>query len=219
MDILDVIKSRHSVRQYKDIPIEMEKRELLNNCLKELNLESGLDIKIIYDEPKAFQHILCKYGKFKNVKNYIVVFGNKNMAETVGYYGEKLVLKAQELGLNTCWAALTFDKGLVKKLDKNKKLYLVIALGYGETQGAERKSKPKEKVVEIDGDLPDKFWDGIEASLLAPTAVNQQKFKIICKDKKVSIVKSGIGFYSQVDLGIIKCHFELATGIKVFNND
>ena len=215
MDILKIMEERHSVRQYKDIPIESEKREILDGLAHELSVKSGLDIKIVYDDPAGFDSALARYGKFKNVKNYIAIFGEKGADGSAGYYGENLVLKAQGSGLNTCWVALTFNRRAVKKLS-GKKLYAVIALGYGETQGVPHKSKPTEKLVEVSGEKPEKFDDGVKAALLAPTAVNQQKFRIICTDGAVKIVKSGAGFYADLDLGIIKYHFETASGIKVF---
>lgn len=33
-----------------------------------------------------------------------------NLDERIGYYGEQLVLLAQALGLNTCWAGLSYRK-------------------------------------------------------------------------------------------------------------
>ena len=63
------------------------------------------------------------YGRIQNAKSYIAMIGNKDdksVDEKIGYYGEKLVLKAQEIGLNTCWVAGTFNKKYVKKEIKNK---------------------------------------------------------------------------------------------------
>ena len=51
----------------------------------------------------------------------------------------------------------------------------------------------------------------IDAALLAPTAMNQQKFCFVLKGKRVS-VKPGIGFYTKIDMGIAKYHFEIGTG-------
>ena len=53
---------------------------------------------------------MAHYGKFENVKNYIAIVGNKNDQEKAGYYGEKIVLKCPELGLNTCWVSMTYGK-------------------------------------------------------------------------------------------------------------
>ena len=46
-------------------------------------------------------------------------------------------------------------------------------------------------------------------TLLAPTAINQQKFTIrLNEDESVDFVDKG-GIFSQVDLGIVRCHFEI----------
>lgn len=63
-------------------------------------------------------------------------------------------------------------------------------------------------VCKVNGAAPDWFKKGIDAALLAPTAMNQQKFKFILNDNKVK-AKAGIGFYSKIDLGIAKYHFEI----------
>ena len=215
MDILKTMQERHSVRQYKDIPIESEKRDILDGLAKSLSDKSGLDIKIVYDEPNGFDSKMAHYGNFKNVKNYIALFGGKGKDEAVGYYGEELVLKAQEIGLNTCWVYLTFNKKAVKDLS-DEKLYCVISLGYGENQGVPHKDKPTDRVLDVKGEPPQSFYDGVKAAMLAPTATNQQKFKIRYADGKTSIVKNGIGFCMDIDLGIVKYHFESVSGIKVF---
>ena len=216
METIDLMRSRHSVRQYLNKPIEKEKKEILNNTANFINQKTGLNIKMFYDEPSVFKSILAHYGKFKNVTNYIVLAGNKNSEEELGYYGETLVLTAQELGLNTCWTALTYNKSNIKiNLGKQEKVHCVIALGYGETQGVQRKSKTDDQVLKLIGDKPSYLDEAVEACLLAPTAMNQQKFKIICENGKIDIKKNGIGFYTDMDLGIVKCHFEMVTGIRL----
>lgn len=110
MDILETMKARHSVRQYKNQAIESSKREKINALIKDVNAESKLSIQVFYDEPKCFDSFMAHYGKFENVKNYIAIVGNKNDQEKAGYYGEKIVLKCQKLGLNTCWVAMTHGK-------------------------------------------------------------------------------------------------------------
>ena len=218
MDTIQAIKERHSVRAFTDQTIEGEVKETLEQLVSEINKESGLHIQIRYDDAEGFDSKLAHYGNFRNVKNYIVLAGNKkdDIDEKCGYYGEKLVLEAQKLGLNTCWAAMTFNKKMVKQiLGADEKLCMVIALGYGETQGVERKSKRIEDVVISKGTMPDWFKAGAEAALLAPTATNQQKFKMGVKDGEPVILVSGIGFCTKVDLGIVKYHFEVASGRKV----
>mgnify|MGYP001286398843 FL=1 len=140
MDILETMKARHSVRQYKNQAIESSKREKINALIKDVNAESKLSIQVFYDEPKCFDSFMAHYGKFENVKNYIAIVGNKNDQEKAGYYGEKIVLKCQKLGLNTCWVAMTHGKSKAQ-IKRGQKLLIIISLGYGETQGVPHKSK------------------------------------------------------------------------------
>ncbi len=220
MDILNSIKERHSVRTYLDKKIEGEVLEKLQSKIEELNKDSGLNMQLILNEPKAFDSFMAHYGKFDGVKNYIAIIGNKdsNLAEKAGYYGEQLVLFAQGLGLNTCWVAMTFKK--IKdtyKINKNEKIELVIAIGYGRNQGIPHKTKTYEQVTKVKGEAPQWFIDGVNASLLAPTAMNQQKFMISYRDGMVKITASKWP-YANIDLGIVKCHFEIGSG-KKFNQD
>lgn len=217
MDISEAIKERHSVRAYTDKKIEGEVLFALENKIAEINGESGLNVQLVLNEEKAFGGRMAHYGKFSGVKNYIAMVGKKgaDLSEKVGYYGQKLVLFAQTLGLNTCWVALTYKKvKTVYKIDEGEKLALVIAIGYGATQGVPHKSKSINAVSNAGEDSPEWFVNGVRAALLAPTATNQQKFFFTLKDGEVT-VKSGLGFYAKVDLGIVKYHFELGSGVKL----
>ena len=226
-NMLELMKNRHSVRQYKDQRIEIEKRNEINSCIATINAESKLSIQVFYDEPKCFDSFMAHYGKFTNVNNYIAIVGEKSDQEKAGYYGEKLVLKCQELGLNTCWVAMTHGKSQAK-IKKGQKLLIIISLGYGENQGVPHKSKPlaqlcrtayTDKDEEMSGARDDRnesdwFQIGMKAVSLAPTAMNQQKFLFELKNGTVTAKSLG-GFYSKIDLGIAKYHFEAATGHKV----
>ena len=214
MKMLELMESRHSVRQYFDRPVRKEKRDIIQNLIDESNKESGLSIQVFYDEPKCFNTLIAHYGKFKNVQNYIAIVGKKEDQEKAGYYGEKIVLKCQELGLNTCWVALTHGKTKAV-IKKGEKLLIVITLGYGDNTGVPHKSKPMDKLCKADQDV-DWFELGMKAVSLAPTAVNQQKFFFELKDGVVTVKNLG-GFYSNIDLGIAKYHFEVVTGHKVNN--
>jgi nitroreductase len=145
--------------------------------------------------------------------NYLAMIGPADdplLDEKLGYYGEKIVLEAQRMGLNTCWVALTFRKNRKAfTVNAGEKLRCVVAIGYGQTQGAGHKIKTVEQVSKCDGPMPDWFRRGVEAALLAPTAINQQKFVIrLNEDDTVDFIDKG-GVFSRVDLGIIKCHFEI----------
>ncbi|WP_094551421.1 nitroreductase family protein [Petroclostridium xylanilyticum] len=218
MDILTMIKNRHSVRRYTDKKIEGEVLSALQAEISARNAESGLNIQLVTDEPQAFGGFMAHYGNFSGVKNYIALIGKKrpDLDEKIGYYGERIALKAQQLGLNTCWVALTFSKGKCgAKINKGEKLVCVLAVGYGENQGVPHKSKPIESLCKVNGTMPDWFRSGMEAAMLAPTAMNQQKFLITLSGNKVKAESTG-GFYSKVDLGIVKYHFEIGAGKENF---
>ncbi len=105
MDFSEAIKDRHSVRAYIDKPIDRETVRLLNGYIEECNREGGLHIQPVLDEPQAFGGTMARYGKFSGVKNYLALVATKteDFDEKIGYFGEKIVLYAQTLGLNTCW--------------------------------------------------------------------------------------------------------------------
>ena len=217
MTELEAIRSRHSVRKYTERPIETATIAALRSEIEHSNAESGLHIQLITDEPKAFSSGMWKYGQFSGVRNYLVMAGPKGNAaeEKIGYYGEKLVILAQTFGLNTCWVGLTYKKipGTFSLMD-GEIVHCVIALGYGTMPGIQHPQKSAENFYECKGIAPDWFKAGVEAALLAPTAVNQQKFKFILNENGTVEAKalfSMVG-YTHIDLGIVKYHFEVGAG-------
>ena len=217
MEMMDIIRSRHSVRQYLDKPIPQEIRRQLDDFAAALNSEGSLHIQIFYDEPECFNSRMAHYGKFENCNNYIVMVGKKapDLDERCGYYGELLVLKAQELGLNTCWVALTHGKSKAA-VRADEKEVIVISLGYGKTQGVAHRGKTASDVSNFTSDTPEWYKRGIESALLAPTAVNQQKFRFEQNGNRVTAKAGLIGTCLKIDLGIVKCHFEIGAGKENF---
>lgn len=237
MTLHEAIEARHSVRAYKDQPLAEEVVKRLEEEIAEVNQTGSLHIQLIRNEPKAFQGTLAKYGKFRNVTNYMVMAGKKSddLDERIGYYGEHLVLLAQTLGLNTCWVGLSYKKiPDTYVLDEGEVIKAYIAIGYGETQGSSHKIKTIEQVnrtalrtlgssKNASGITPLWYTKGIEAALLAPTAVNQQKFSFeyvgTNNGRHQVRAKKGISMigYTQIDLGIAKYHFEIGAGREHFD--
>lgn len=218
MTLKEAMLVRHCVRDYEDRPLPADVVAELRATIDECNRESGLNIQLVTDEPMAFDGFMAHYGKFSGVSNYVVLVGKKSpdLSEKCGYYGEKIVLVAQTLGLNSCWVGLTYSK--VKgayTVGKDEKLVLVIALGYGKTQGLPRRTKTADDVSASEGEAADWFKRGVDAALNAPTALNQQKFFFVQRGNSVK-AKAGAGFFTKVDLGIVKFHFELGAGKENF---
>lgn len=256
--LLGAMRDRHAVRAYEDRPVPEDVRKKLEREVDACNRAGNLHMSIAWDEPEAFNSAMAHYGKFSNVRNYLVIAGTAapDLELRGGYYGERVVLLAQSLGLNTCWVAMTFKKRFVRsRLAHGEKLVIVVALGYGSTQGVAHRGKDASQVSKVAGQTPASgqvagsgqaagpaapkwFLDGVEAALLAPTAINQQKFLLELRagagvatgvsagspartlagaaSKPVVNLKNLGGPYSKVDLGIVKLHFELGAGRDSF---
>jgi len=225
MTLQEAITARHSVRKYIDKEIPADIVTALQNKIAEYNKVGNLNIQLVLNETRAFTGMLS-YGSFSGVRNYFVMVGKKgaDLDERVGYYGEQLVLLAQTLGLNTCWVGLSYRKvPEAYNVGKDEKLACMIALGYGETQGVSHKIKTIEQVSNASDLTPAWFKRGVEAALLAPTAVNQQKFSFeyVGMSNNRHLVRAKKGFsmigYTQMDLGIAKYHFEIGAGKNNFD--
>ncbi len=224
VELIEAIRQRHSVRRYTDRPIEPGTVAALQAEVDAANAEGGLAIRLVTGDPDAFSGLMAHYGKFDGVCNYLALAGSASdtgLDEKAGYYGERIALRAQQMGLNSCWVALTFSKGKVRQrcaLGPDERLAAMVALGYGATQGVPRKSKPLSALCRVEGGrpMPDWFRAGMEAALLAPTAVNQQKFLITLRSDGTVEAQATGGVYKMIDLGIVKYHFEVGAGRQNF---
>ena len=211
MSGLDAIKNRHSVRNYEAKKIEADKVEKIRAKIEELNKEGNLHLQFMEDAGKTYNKLFNKIAGLGSAPSVIACVGivDETLEQRVGYYAEKPVLFIQELGLNTCWAGTFNEKNIGAEVGDGEKLVISIAVGYGKDKGKPHKSKSLEQVIEAKGDRPYWFNKGVDMALLAPTAINQQKFTIrLNEDESVDFVDKG-GIFSQVDLGIVRCHFEI----------
>ena len=226
MTLQEAIQARHSVRAYTGRPLTDEDAQALQEKIEELNRMGQLHIQLIRNEPKAFLGPFARYGKFRNVTDYLVMAGVKadDLDERIGYYGEQLVLFAQTIGLNTCWVGLSYTKiPDTYVLNEGEVIQAYISIGYGETQGVSHKIKRIDQVSNVSDSTPEWFRRGVEAALLAPTAINQQKFSFeyVGNTDGLPQVRAKKGFslvgYTHMDLGIAKYHFEIGAGKDNFN--
>lgn len=225
MNELEALRARHSVRRYVDEPLSEDQLAALRAAIDALNAESGLSMQLVAEDPAAFRGSIISYGMFKGVRNYVALVGpdTPSLDETCGYFGQRLVLLAQMMGLNTCWVGMkNFSRKAKCRIGAGQRLALIIAIGVGETQGRARKSKAIGKVSNAIDKSPAWFIRGVEAALLAPTAMNQQRFALELTDIRsadgrcVVRARSLGGPFTNVDLGIVKYNFEVAAGVENF---
>jgi hypothetical protein len=225
MTEIEAMVSRRSQRQFDGRALEADAAAALRAACAEANEECGLHLQLVTDEREAFEGGLASYGSFKGVANYLALVGPKG-AETqraLGYHGERIVLLAYALGIGSCWVGGTFRRRKASfELGENERLHLVVALGYAVAPGSPRRSKDASKVASAEGEVPDWFASGVAAALLAPTALNQQRFHFALKQAgasgSVPVVRATTsrGPFAQVDLGIACYHFELGAGRENF---
>ena len=221
MTEIEAVRARHAVRSYQDKRIDKELIDKLEAKIAELNEKGNISLQFIDDASSTFNKLFNKAMGLGSAPSVIACVGpdDDTLDERIGYYGEKLVIYAQQLGLNTCWVGTFNRKKIPAKIGSNEKLVIAIAIGYGTTQGKQSKSKTADEVViDFTDNAPNWFKAGVEAALLAPTAINQQKFEIIyTKNEDVEFKDLG-GILSKVDIGIVKCNFEIGVEDYKSNN-
>ncbi len=218
-DLITAVKERHSVRSYTDREIPEDIIAQLNARIAHANEAAGLHLQLICSEPRAFgESRLASYGKFSGVTNYIAVVAPKSKQAEIaaGYWGDDVVPLAQQLGLNSCRVGLTFSKKkMAAEIPDGCKLYALIAIGYGATQGAVHKIKTPDKVADERSLQVPWFARGVEFALLAPTALNQQKFHFSLRGGNIVEATHGWGPYTRLDMGIACRHFEIGAAPEV----
>lgn len=219
MDTSEAIKIRNSIRDYDDNPIAPDTVQKLQKVIDDVNKESNLHIQLVLNEPEAFNEEHLSYGRIHGAKNYIALIGpdNPELEEKCGFYGEKVLLEAVKFGLATCWVGSTYKKmANVVDIKEGERFLLIIAIGYGLNEGEPHKSKLLEDTLVSEAEKPDWFIKGGEAALLAPTAMNQQKFRFILKDDGKVEAATFRAYFCKTDLGIAKYHFEVGAGKENF---
>ncbi len=219
MNFKEAMSARHTVRKYKDTPLSKEVVEQLNERVKINNEQLGINISLVTNNTEGLPGIV-KFMMTKNVKNYFILAGpdTESTDEKLGYASADLMLYAQTLGLNTWWIGGMYSRNNVKKhaqIAGQDKIIGIVVVGYGENQGKPHKSKAADQISSYEGDAPDWFKNGVEATLLAPTAINRQSFTITGNGNQASMTYKE-GAFSGADLGIGKYHFELGAGKDVF---
>lgn len=240
--VQELIQKRKSVRSYLDKAIEPSKKEALKVAMEELS-KADYRFKLIDFEFEEGAK-LGTYGMIKGAKAYMVGIMNKGKGSDVytsfdfGSDFEKIVLKATDLGLGTCWLAATFNSSDVSKLidlKDNEHVVMVSPVGYEAPKRVTEKltrffaksdsRKPwSELFFNIDDTMPltrqeaGNYAEALDMLRLAPSASNSQPWRVIKRNNKFEFYTLASSIASKPDqkidlsyndLGIAKAHFEL----------
>lgn len=216
MTMEEAMARRHTVRKYTDKIIPQDIVDKLQERIAANNQKFDLSIQLLLNHADAVNSVI-KLLRTKGVSNYFILAGNNSddLAEKLGYASADLMLYAQTLGLNTWYVGGTYNRNVLKYVP-DKKVIGIVALGYGRNNGVPHKSKTIKDVAKYDGEAPEWFQKGVEASLLAPTALNKQDYRIVGKGDKVRILIDN-GAFTGANKGLIKYHFELGAGKENFD--
>ena len=217
MITVETIRERHSVREYDGKPLSWAEFDALGAVVEECARESGLDIQLVGDNPEVF-NVIARFGLIRECRTHVAFVvddakaGDVAADEAIGYWGQKIVLAAQDMGFNTCWCALCSRRKSRAVVAPGKKIRLVIAVGHGKTQGFSRKTKSVEALSSVEcAKAPAWFAAAMEAAQLAPTAMNNQNFKItLLSDGKTVRIDAPQSGLNVIDEGIVRCNFEIA---------
>jgi len=208
LSIVDTIRSRYSCRGYQNRSIDKEIiSELLNYASTHQIGPFGTKVRVHFGEVKSGLSILRglnTYGFIKGTDEFLIGALTKAddhlQQEEFGYVIEKIILKATELDLGTCWMGGTFRKSVFAnliELNESESLPAVIAIGYPKIK-KRKMDKMIRKIAKSDHRRPwDKlFYDqnfekplsqenacefetALEMVRLAPSASNKQPWKLV----------------------------------------
>ena len=246
MSILDTIKSRTSCRTFKPVPLSPADRRSLEALLREN--DTGLDnerIPFTIIEKKAGEKPMkLDYGIIKGHCTYVMGASKASVTSRVnyGYLMEKVVLKATEMSLATCWVGY-FDPEYFNadiKIENGYEIPSIVVIGYPTATPSlldkvvrfSAKSAKRQawgalffnyhSKTALSPESVKKYSDSLEMVRLAPSSGNTQPWRVFLDDtvnefhfykKPVSSRYEAKGLH-EIDMGIAMSHFEL---VSVYN--
>lgn len=238
MTIVDVIKSRHSVRTYKPESLSKEIKEKLTDYAKNIKgpFEANIRLELIDDIDIAERAggKIGTYGVIKGARAYAAGIMEKGeyCEEQLGYSLEKLILYAASMGLGTCWLGGTFKRSEFAKLvnpTENELIPIVTPIGYPEKRrsileslmragvGSDKRKPWSELFSDGSFDKPlsesaaGRYADVLEMLRLAPSASNKQPWRVLKDGNTYQLyLKPTKGYGSALNYNIQKIDMGIA---------
>ncbi len=229
------IEKRRSRRHFDaSRPIESDKLSALDTVCKQfMPFPNARSCLVTESVKNVFKGIIGSYGKIKGAPAFIAFIGDMDSAyvqEELGYTGERIILEATALGLNTCWVAGFFKPESVSSLveiKSNERVLAVTPVGYARRFesleeklmtgfGRTHRRVPISRLVGslTQDSLPEWMRASIQAARLAPSAVNRQPWGFHVEDNSITVyVRTGgpeFDVSKRLDCGIAMLHIEVA---------
>lgn len=247
MNIISILNNRKSVRNYlrDEVNVEILNKIIMHGENSEaLNNNIDVQFKLIVDGHQFSKKIRGHagyFGKVFDAPHYIVVVSeDKNgFLENIGYRMEKLMIKAHELGVSTCWMELLFEHDKMNKIldiKDNYKALVFTPLGYEKASLIDKflkvenhKEKQRRDINEMvtfdkwnnyrksKTELESTYIKILDYARLSPSWGNKQPWKflidgeslLICCRQEKFVVRKEKLNYYKIDCGIIMLYVKL----------
>lgn len=245
MDYQTLILNTKSVRDFKKDAVKNADlkaiKDYANDC-KKLVSSIDLDVRIMANNEVylPLDGIAGYKGHMIDAPAYIVLLSDvaDHYIENAGFVGQELILKATEIGVDSCWVTFSDSKTVKEKLNivSDKEVVALIALGF-------EKDKPKigkatlnpayrmglDEIVYMNtwGNGADAatleergILDAFAFARLAPSAWNKQPWRFLIDGGNVilAVKKEEISSYEEkIAAGIIMLFFQAIVDSTLFS--
>ena len=243
MDYKKLISDGKSVREFKNRSIENKYFNEITSYIKnskKLLPEINVEVKI-FDNKDCYEklkHIAGYNGHMIEAPSYAVILSDvkKGYIENSGYIGERLILKARDLEIDSCWITFNDSDAIKEKLDisSDKEVTAIIALGYENNKNTKNKSGSErldvEKIVYMDewgtntsvAELEERgLLDAFSYARMAPSTLNRQPWRFIIDGENIILAVKKDDFTSDyersIDAGIAMLYFGLIIDTTLFD--
>ena len=244
MDI-SFLKSRHSVRAFRPDPISPDAVKALRAEVTMTNThEAGMHFALVFDDDNPFRGFSKSYGVFNNARNYLAVIVDTSFPdamERAGYFAQRFVMRALELGLGSCYVGGTYNPDRITlQMRVDWKLLFVVVFGYP-LEKERMLARAMRGFIHRHDRKPEDFFEGtpedlrqaqdvcpdidtmLQAVACAPSSLNKQPVRISLSNEVsprhlTALVDDG-NPKNLIDLGIAKFNAgAVAPGIWEWGN-
>ena len=242
MDIIENIKKRISTRTFNQVALKTADKKNLESFINENN--KGLENEVlnfqIIEKHDVDKQMKLDYGIIKGHNAYILGTAKSTIASRVnyGYLMEKVVLKATEMNMSTCWIGV-FDSKYFNEVSVEDGFDIpsIVIVGYSydkptyqdkflrfSVNASKRNSMDKlffDYILKMPINPEDvkKYSDSLEMVRLAPSSGNTQPWRVYFNEttnefhffKKSISKRYELKGLHDIDMGIALCHFELTS--------
>ena len=240
--VQETIQQRYSVRTYDAKPVNETIRQDILNYAKTLTNPLGPHTHFQFIDVTTSDQgqKLGSYGFIKGASLFLgsTIPDEPGALEALGYEYEQLILYMTSLGLGTCWLGGTFNRSAfasAMEIREGDLFPILSPVGYPAAKkriGEDffrralkaNQRKPWDKLFfaedfsfPLTKEAAKLYQYPLEMLRLAPSAVNNQPWRVLLKDGIYHFLlyrstgeSSGTMDMQRIDLGIAICHFHLA---------